>query len=336
VHAAEIAQELGCDTIQIFVNNPTGWAQPREEIVKPGKVDTGTAFAAAAAERGLAPIVVHAPYLINLATPDATIFDKSVILLGGTIQRASRFGARYVVFHIGSHRGAGVAAGIARIAEGLAHILPAAPEGVVVLLENDVGAGYEVGNKIEHLAAVLDALPEHRERLGICLDTAHLWGAGYDLSTAEEVAGILAEVDRLVGLQRLPVIHLNDTKTALGGHRDLHARIGEGIIPEAGLRALLRHPALQETAFILETPIETLEDDKDRPDWARDAAHLARVRALARERPTGARRRGNSSGPRGEAENAGAGHPQGPLPEGGGKRQPPEALGAGAPVAEGA
>ncbi|HEU5366813.1 MAG TPA: deoxyribonuclease IV, partial [Ktedonobacterales bacterium] len=248
VQAAEIARRLGCETIQIFVNNPTSWTQPREEIVRPGKTDTGTAFAAAAAERGLAPIVVHAPYLINLATPDETIFDKSVILLGETIRRASRFGAGYVVFHVGSHRGAGVEAGIKRIVQGLDHILPAAPEGVVVLLENDVGAGYEVGSTIERLAAVLDALPAYKERLGICLDTAHLWGAGYDLSTAEAVARILADVDRLVGLQRLPVIHLNDTKTAPGGHRDLHARIGEGIIPEAGLRALLRHPALQEAA----------------------------------------------------------------------------------------
>ncbi len=281
VQAADIARRLGCDTIQIFVNNPTGWAQPREESVRPGKLDMGAAFAAAAAERGLAPIVVHAPYLINLATPDATIFDKSVILLGGTIQRASRFGARYVIFHVGSHRGAGVEAGIARIIEGLRRILPDAPAGVGVLLENDVGAGFEVGNKIEHLAAVLDALPDYREQLGICLDTAHLWGAGYALSTTEDVARLVAEVERLVGVQRLPVIHLNDTKTALGGHRDLHARIGEGIIPEAALRALLRHPALQEIAFILETPIETLEGDKDRQDWAHDAAHLARVRALA-------------------------------------------------------
>jgi deoxyribonuclease-4 len=281
VQAAEIAQRLGCDAIQIFVNNPTAWQRPAsEEAARPGKSDMGAAFAAAAAERGLAPVVVHAPYLINLATPDETIFDKSVILLGETIRRASHFGARYVVFHVGSHRGAGVEAGIKRVAEGLGRILPTVPEGVVVLLENDVGAGYEVGNTIEHLAAVLDALPVHAERLGICLDTAHLWGAGYDLSTAEEVTRILADVDRLVGLQRLPVIHLNDTATALGGHRDLHARIGEGIIPQAGFCALLRHPALQETVFILETPIKTLEDDHNRLDWAHDAAHLARVRAL--------------------------------------------------------
>lgn len=275
VQAAEIAQSLGCDTIQIFVNNPTAWGQPHE---KPDKPDPGTAFAAA--ERGLAPVVVHAPYLINLASPDALIFDKSVILLGGTIQRAWRFGARYVVFHIGSHRGAGIGAGIARIIAGLRRILPETPDGLSVLLENDVGAGNEVGERIEHLAAVLEALPDSAGRLGICLDTAHLWGAGYHIGQVEVVERLLADVDRLVGMQRLPVIHLNDTTSALGSHRDHHARIGEGVIPEEGLRALLRHPALAEAAIILETPIQTLENDDGRPDWAHEQAHLARVRAL--------------------------------------------------------
>jgi deoxyribonuclease IV len=285
LQAIETAQSLGCDTLQIFVNNPTAWQQPRETPSAPGKPDPAAAFARAAAECGLSPVVVHAPYLINLASPDETIFDKSVILLGGTIQRAGRFGARYVVFHIGSHRGAGVEAGIRRIAAGLRRILPEVPDGLMVLLENDVGAGNEVGYKIEHLAAVLDDLPDDVARLGICLDTAHLWGAGYDLSTAEEVERMLADVDRLVGLQRLPVIHLNDTATPLGGHRDLHARIGEGIIPQVGLRALLRYSRLRDTAMILETPIQTLKDDDTRPDWEQDKAHLARVRALGEDAP---------------------------------------------------
>lgn len=295
VQAAEIAQSLGCDTIQIFVNNPTGWQQPRE--TPPGKPDPGAAFAAAAAERGLAPVVVHAPYLINLASPDEHIFDRSVILLGGTIQRAGRFGARYVVFHIGSHRGAGIDAGIARIVAGLRRILLETPDGLTVLLENDVGAGNEVGERIEHLAAVLDALPDAAGRLGICLDTAHLWGAGYNIGQVEVVERLLADVDRLVGMQRLPVIHLNDTTRALGSHRDHHARIGEGIIPEEGLRALLRHPALAETATILETPIQTLENDDDRPDWAHEQAHLARVRALISGASGDADRQGAAEAP---------------------------------------
>lgn len=281
IQAVEIAQQIGCETMQIFVNNPMSWRQPPDIPSQPGKSDLATAFTQACVKHGQSPIVVHAPYLINLASPENPIFDKSVALLRGTMQRAARFGAQYVVFHIGSHRGAGIEAGIQRIAAGLRQVLPETPDGMMVLLENDVGAGHEVGYRIEHLAAALHLLPEYKQRLGVCLDTAHLWGAGYNLGDEEEVERIVADVDHLIGVQRLPVIHLNDTKTALGGHRDLHARIGEGIIPETGFKTLLRHPALQETAFILETPIESLDKDGDHPDWAKDKEHLARVRALS-------------------------------------------------------
>jgi deoxyribonuclease IV len=280
IEAVETAQQIGCETIQIFVNNPMSWRQPLDTPSQPGKIDLATAFAQACAKYGQSPVVVHAPYLINLASPDTPIFDKSVALLRGTIQRSARFGAHYVVFHIGSHRGAGIEAGVQRIAAGLRQVLPETPDGMMVLLENDVGAGHEVGYRIEHLADTLNLLPEYTQRLGVCLDTAHLWGAGYNLGNEEEIEHIVADIDRLIGVQRLPVIHLNDTKTALGGHRDLHARIGEGIIPVVGISALLRHPALQETAFILETPIESLDKENDRPDWAKDKEHLARVRAL--------------------------------------------------------
>ncbi len=280
LQAAEIAQALGCETIQIFINNPTSWRQPQDTPPLPGRIDLATAFAQAAAERNLSPVVVHAPYLINLASPDEIVFDKSVILLGGTIQRATRFGARHVVFHIGSHRGAGLQIGLQRVVAGLRRILPEIPDGILVLLENDVGAGHEVGYRIEHLATVLDMLPEHDQQLGICLDTAHLWGAGYDLSNAEAVERLITEVDRYIGSRRVPVIHLNDTATTCGGHRDLHARIGEGNIPLEGIHALLNHPALQHAAIILETPIQSLEDKHSHLDWAKEKEHLARVRAL--------------------------------------------------------
>ncbi len=286
LQAVKIAQELGCETIQIFVNNPTSWRSPQMKPTPAGKADLPTAFAQAARESGLEPVVVHAPYLINLASPDDDIFQKSVILLSQTAERAALFGARDVVFHVGSHRGAGVEAGIQRIDEGLKLILPLLPEGLRLLLENDVGAGYEVGNRLEHLAGILHAFPNAKEQLGICLDTAHLWGAGYPMSTPAEIEQLLADFDRLIGVKRLKVIHLNDTATSLGGHRDLHARIGEGGIPEAGLRALLTHEAIQHTAVLLETPIKTLEDRKDSLDWAHDKAHLAQVKALARREET--------------------------------------------------
>jgi deoxyribonuclease-4 len=282
LQAVKIAQELGCETIQIFVNNPTSWRSPQRAQPPTGKVDAPAAFAQAAQERGIEPVVVHAPYLINLASPDDDIFQKSVILLSQTAQRAALFGAHEVVFHIGSHRGAGVEAGIQRIAQGLKLVLSALPEGLMLLLENDVGAGHEVGSRFEHLAGILELLPEAAGRLGVCLDTAHLWGAGYPMSTPEEVEQLLSDFERLIGTRRLKVIHLNDTATPFGGHRDVHARIGEGSIPQAGLRALLTHRAVQHVAVLLETPIKSLEGQKDSPDWAHDKAHLAQVKALTR------------------------------------------------------
>ncbi len=282
LQTVKIAQELGCDTLQMFVNNPTSWRSPQTRTAQVGPRDVPAAFVRATAEAGITPVVVHAPYLINLASPDDDIFQKSVILLSQTAQRAALFGAQEVVFHIGSHRGAGVEAGIQQIVRGLRMILPALPEGMRLLLENDVGAGHELGNRLENLAGILDALPAAKEQLGVCLDTAHLWGAGYPISTPKEIGQLLANFERLIGLKRLKVIHLNDTLTKFGGHRDVHARIGEGIIPEAGLRALLTHEAVQHVAVLLETPIKSLEDQKDSPDWAHDKAYLARAKALTR------------------------------------------------------
>jgi len=275
VQAAEQARALGCEAIQIFASNPTGWRPPT------GGEETAVAFAEAARQLCLAPVVVHAPYLINLATLREDVFSKSVALLRWTMGRAALLGARYVVFHIGSHRGAGVAAGIARLAEGVRAVLAESPGEVVLLLENDVGAGHELGGSLENIATALAQLDRERDRVGVCLDTAHLWGSGYDVGTVEGVGATVARGEELFGMRRVPVVHLNDTSVALATHRDIHARIGEGRIGLAGFHALLTHPALQQAAFILETPIRPL--DEHHADWAHDAAHLARVRALAQE-----------------------------------------------------
>jgi deoxyribonuclease-4 len=148
----------------------------------------------------------------------------------------------------------------------------------MLLLENDVGAANSLGGKFEQLAAILALLPEQQERLGICIDTAHLWGAGYDISTKKSTLEMLRNCDEVIGLERLKVLHLNDTKMALGSHRDVHARIGEGIIPSRGLRALLSDKRLAHVAVLLETPIKT--DDKDKEDWEHDAGQIAQVRSL--------------------------------------------------------
>jgi deoxyribonuclease-4 len=272
VRAAEIAQHIGCNAIQIFASNPTGWRPPADDL------EGDALFSQAAQTCGLDPVVIHAPYLINLGTLDVGNWEKSVTLLTWTLQRGARLGARYVVFHTGSHRGAGVEAGIARVAQGITRVLSESPSEIMLLLENDVGAGNSLGGNFSHLAAILDLLPDYQDRLGVCLDTAHLWGYGYDISTAENTQSVLQQFRDLIEPQRLKVIHLNDTEKALGSHRDVHARLGEGIIGTDGLRALFHDPRMAHVAVLMETPIKTDEHDKE--DWEHDAGQIAKARSL--------------------------------------------------------
>ena len=272
VKAVQIAQQIGCNAIQIFASNPTSWRPTGDNRA------VYAAFAQAIRACELDPVVIHAPYLINLASPEDLIWEKSIALLTWTLQRGALLGARYVVFHTGSHRGSGVEAGIARIVQAIARILPETPPEVMLLLENDVGAGNSLGHSFEQLGAVLDLLAEYAGRLGVCLDTAHLWGAGQDISSAAATELVLQHFDESIGLSRLKVIHLNDTSVALGSHRDVHTRLGEGIIGEEGLRALLCDPRLNEVAVLLETPIKT--DDNGKEDWEHDKQQLDKARQL--------------------------------------------------------
>lgn len=272
--AAQIAQQIGCETMQIFASNPTGWRPPADN-------DEGcTAFVQAVRTCQLDPVILHAPYLINLGTTDETIWRKSVSLLTWTMQRGARLTAKYVVFHTGSHRGAGVAIGLARVAQGIEQILRESPPEVTLLLENDVGAGNSLGHSFEQLATILLQLPDYQDRLGICLDTAHLWGAGYDISRADTTRQILQNGEDTFGLARLKVIHLNDTAMALGSHRDIHKRLGEGIIGREGLHVLLRDPRLDHTTVLMETPIKA--DERNKEDWADDMSQLLKAKALMR------------------------------------------------------
>jgi deoxyribonuclease-4 len=270
--AAQIAQQIGCETIQIFVSNPTGWRPPADND------ENCAAFAQAVHACQLDPVVIHAPYLINLGTTDDTIWHKSVSLLTWTMQRGARLTAKYVVFHTGSHRGAGVTVGLARVAQGIEKILRESPPEVTLLLENDVGAGNSLGHSLEQLAAILMQLPHYQDRLGICLDTAHLWGAGYDISSGDATRRMLQNCEETFGLACLKVIHLNDTAMALGSHRDAHKRLGEGIIGSEGLQTLLRDPRLDHTTVLMETPIKTDEHNKE--DWTDDMSQILKAKAL--------------------------------------------------------
>src|SRR5713226_141829 len=171
--AAEIARQIGCNAIQIFTSNPRSWQPTADDAMD------CAAFAKAARDYDLDPVVIHAPYLINLASPDEMIWQKSIHLLRWTLQRGALLEAHYVIFHTGSHRGSGLEAGVARIVEAitaiLAEIKPAGNAAIpLLLLENDVGGGNSLGHDFEHLGAVLDRLPQYSETLGVCLDTAHL------------------------------------------------------------------------------------------------------------------------------------------------------------------
>ena len=272
VKAVEIARDIGCDAIQIFASNPTGW-RPTE-----GNGTSAAAFASAARALDLQPVVIHAPYLINLASPDEPIWEKSIGLLQWTLQRGALLGASYVVFHTGSHRGSGIETGLGRIAQAIGRILPETPPEVMLLLENDVGAGNSLGHSFEQLGTTLALLPQYNERLGVCIDTAHLWGAGHDISTASSTQQVLENIEQAVGLQRLKVVHLNDTEKALGSHRDVHARLGEGIIGDEGIRAFLCDPRLAHAVVILETPIKT--DEQDKEDWEHDKTQIVKARSL--------------------------------------------------------
>jgi deoxyribonuclease IV len=273
VKAAMKAQEIGCEAIQIFGSNPTAWHPPADDP------QMCSSFAEAARLCQLDPVVLHAPYLINLASNDEANWEKSIALLTWTLQRGALLGARFVVFHTGSHRGAGVEAGIKRIVQGIERILPQTPEEVMLLLENDVGAGNSLGHHFEHLAAIRAQLPQYHHRLGICLDTAHLWGAGHDISSSASTLQVLEQCQQAFGLENVKVIHLNNTEKALGSHRDVHARLDEGIIGEEGLRTLLQDPRLAHVAVLMETPIKL--DAQGKEDWDNDKGEIARAKELA-------------------------------------------------------
>lgn len=271
--ALQTAVEIGCETIQIFVSNPTGWAPPAENEKSASQIREGIG------QLNLTPLVIHATYLINLANPEEPTFEKSVNLLSKIMQRGDAIGAASVVFHVNSHKGSGLDAGLKRLTEGVKRVLDNSPETVMLLLENDVGSGNRLGDKFEHLQYVLQQVNDY-SRVGVCIDTAHLWGAGYEITSAAGTNKVIEELDSVIGCKHVPVIHFNDNPKEFGTHQDRHARIGEGLIPLETFSTFLTHPKLANTAFILETPIEAI--DAKHMDWEHDKRHLQRVRELAK------------------------------------------------------
>lgn len=249
------ARRLGCESIQIFASNPNSW---QVSILKPKEVD---AFREGLEASGIAPVVLHTPYLLNLASSKEDNWENSWHALANALERAKILGASYIVTHIGSHGGAGFEFGADRVRDGVLRALDASDGAAMVLLEGGSGAGNTIGSTFDQQAELLDRLEGAKERVGICLDTAHLWGAGYDLSSAEKASSVLEDFDRMVGFSRLKVVHCNDTEKLLGSHADRHWHIGKGQIGSEGFRVIVNHPALADVTGILETPES--ENDMD-------------------------------------------------------------------------
>jgi deoxyribonuclease IV len=271
---AQRTWEIGASCVQIFTDNPTAWQ--RRQSPPPN----AEAFRQRLLALDVAPVAIHASYLINLAGPNDELWALSIGLLRHELEHSGEYSARFVNLHVGSHRGAGVEAGISRLTEGLRRATDGLDlgGGPLVVLENSSGGGAGIGTTIEEMAAVLDGAAARGldGQIGFCLDVAHLWGAGYDVADPDLVDALLAEFDRMIGLSRLAMIHINDSHSHLGSRHDRHAHIGEGLVGRRGLARFLTHPGLAHAAYYLETP----ETDK-----GYDAVNVARLEDLVEGRP---------------------------------------------------
>jgi deoxyribonuclease-4 len=276
VKAVDRAHEIGASALQVFGDNPTAW---RRRAAPPTELP---AFRARLAERDIGPLAIHASYLINLAGADRTFAAQSIALLADELRAAPGYGATFVNVHTGSHRGTSAAEGIARLAGAVATVVAEAgdePGAALLVLENSAGSGFGVGATVEELADIADAIAARGvpdRRLGFCLDTAHLWGAGHDLADPAATDALLDAFDRRIGLERLVMMHLNDARAPLGSRLDRHEHIGAGGIGERGMAHILTHPLLARVPTYLETP---------GMDEGYDAINMARALALAEGRP---------------------------------------------------
>ena len=239
---------MGGDAVQVFTQSPRAWRPTNHgpanfERFKERRAEIGIAIGG---------VVCHALYLINLASSNDELYEKSVAALENTMDVACAIEADGVVFHVGSHQGAGFEAGLQRAVPALERILTRCSETTWLLIENTAGTGDTIGRSIDELASLYAALGGH-ERLGICLDSCHLYASGYDITQRKDLDSVLADVDEKIGLDRLRALHANDSKAPLGSNRDRHDNIGQGLLGEE-LGVFLGHPKLQGLPALLEVP----------------------------------------------------------------------------------
>lgn len=243
---AEEAAAIGAGTMQIFSRNPRGssFKTPgREEIER---------FRRIREEKHLGPLLAHAPYTMNLAGAQERVYSFACEVIREDIARMDALGIEYIVFHPGSHTGQGVEEGIRKIIAGLNQAITG-NEKITVLLETMAGKGTEIGARFEHLKAIRDGVA-HPGRIGICLDTCHVFSAGYDI--VNDFDGVLEEFDRVLGLSLLKAVHFNDSMMPFGSHKDRHATIGDGEIGLEALLGVMGHPKVRNLPFYLETPLD--------------------------------------------------------------------------------
>jgi len=273
--AIDAAERLGSNALQIFSHNASAWK------MKPIDSTAAEAFHERLSSSSLRYVVIHTMYLLNPASPDEALFERSVAALIEEISRAATLGVDRVVTHLGAHVGSGIEAGIDRVIEGLKRVIASPPfvsaPDLRLLLENTAGAGTTIGTNFAEIGAIISGLSDP-SRIGVCLDTCHAFAAGYDLRDREAVDRTIGAFDDAIGIDRLDLVHLNDSVFPLGSRRDRHAHIGKGEIGIEGMGAIVNHPALKGLPFILETPKEI----DGRPDA--DPINLAVVRNLVEGR----------------------------------------------------
>jgi deoxyribonuclease-4 len=236
---------MGAEAVQLFVQSPRTWRFPEHD---PADLE---AFRLKR-EQADVPVLVHALYLVNLAAPDDAIYSKSIDTMHATVDTACAIDAEAVVFHLGSHLGAGFETGLERLVPAVEQVLDRCNDRTWLLMENSAGAGGTIGRSLDELAAIFAGLGRH-ERFGVCLDSCHLFVSGVDVTDAPTWAALLDDLDERIGLDRLRALHANDAKAPLGSNRDRHDNIGEGLIGE-GLGVFLAHPKVQGLPVVLEVP----------------------------------------------------------------------------------
>jgi deoxyribonuclease-4 len=253
----ERANVRGCETIQFFSRNPRGWKYSplnKEEVKE---------FRLSIQSSTLFPVFLHMPYLANIASFKSKFYKRSIHSIATDLQRAAQLGAQYLIIHIGHRMESSEDEAIEAVSQGIDQAFQKVKNPIILLMENTAGQGSEIGYNFEQIKRIIEGV-EDNKRLGVCLDTAHTFEAGYNLSSKDGLERTLKNFDQAVGLKRLHLLHLNDSKTPLGSRKDRHWHIGEGYIGMEGFRNLVNHPLLRQLPGIMETPRkDTVEDLKN-------------------------------------------------------------------------